>query len=36
MARAKTLLGAANPARLDAHTGVTPTELASRVAAAAS
>jgi hypothetical protein len=36
MARAKTLLGAANPARLDAHAGVTPTESASRVAAAAS
>lgn len=36
MARAKAILGAANPARLDLHTGVTATESASRVAAAAS
>ncbi len=35
MARAKSILGAANPARLDVHEGVTATELASRVAAAA-
>jgi hypothetical protein len=36
MARATTILGAASPTRLDAHAGVTATESASRVAAAAS
>jgi hypothetical protein len=36
MARAKTILGTANPTRLDLHAGVTATESASRVAAAAS
>jgi hypothetical protein len=36
MARAKAILGTANPARLDLHTGVTAMESATRVAAAAS
>jgi hypothetical protein len=36
MARAKTILGTLNSARLDVHTGVTATESAARVAAAAS